>query len=107
MRDAPILLTGGAGFIGSALVRHLVLDLGPPVVNVDAITSHVTDRPGLDSRYAIDASETTASLGWAPTIDLVTGLRETVEWYAENDARSDQVLRDRCDGGRVGLGVAA
>lgn len=38
MRDAPILVTGGAGFIGSALVRHLVLERGLPVVTVDALT---------------------------------------------------------------------
>jgi len=38
VRDAPILVTGGAGFIGSALVRHLVLDLDQSVVNVDLLT---------------------------------------------------------------------
>jgi len=38
VHDAPILITGGAGFIGSALVRHLVLDRGQRVVNVDALT---------------------------------------------------------------------
>ena len=38
MRDAPILITGGAGFIGSALVRHLVLERGMSVVNLDLLT---------------------------------------------------------------------
>ncbi len=38
MENAPILITGGAGFIGSALVRHLVLERGLAVVNVDALT---------------------------------------------------------------------
>jgi dTDP-glucose 4,6-dehydratase len=38
VRDAPILVTGGAGFIGSALVRHLVLARDLPVVNVDLLT---------------------------------------------------------------------
>lgn len=43
----------------------------------------VTDRPGHDRRYAIDPSSTRA-LGWEPKHDFATGLRQTVEWYANN-----------------------
>jgi len=46
---------------------------------------HVTDRPGHDLRYAIDASATRAELGWEPRhTDLREGLRQTIEWYSAN-----------------------
>ena len=41
----------------------------------------VTDRPGHDRRYAIDASKITRELGWRPAQDFESGLRKTVEWY--------------------------
>ncbi|MEV8223586.1 dTDP-glucose 4,6-dehydratase [Dietzia maris] len=44
---------------------------------------HVTDRPGHDLRYAIDATATRQELGWEPRhTDLREGLRQTIEWYA-------------------------
>ena len=51
------------------------------ILDVDGF-DHVTDRPGHDLRYAIDASATRAELGWEPRhTDLRAGLAETVEWY--------------------------
>ena len=46
----------------------------------DLIT-FVTDRPGHDFRYSIDAAPTTAALGWTPRHNPETALRKTVEWY--------------------------
>lgn len=51
----------------------------------DLIT-HVTDRPGHDVRYAIDASKIQRELGWSPQETFETGLRKTVQWYLENNA---------------------
>ena len=51
----------------------------------DLIT-HVTDRPGHDVRYAIDASKIQRELGWTPQETFETGLRKTVQWYLENNA---------------------
>ena len=48
------------------------------------LIEHVGDRPGHDRRYALDDAETRAELGWAPAVDFVTGLAETVDWYARN-----------------------
>jgi dTDP-glucose 4,6-dehydratase len=44
----------------------------------------VTDRPGHDFRYSIDASKLRRELGWAPTRALADGLDDTVRWYVEN-----------------------
>ncbi|WP_180055714.1 dTDP-glucose 4,6-dehydratase [Acinetobacter sp. YH12142] len=49
----------------------------------DLIT-YVTDRPGHDLRYAIDASKIQKDLGWVPQESFETGLRKTVEWYLNN-----------------------
>lgn len=46
--------------------------------------SYVTDRPGHDLRYAIDASKIRDELGWEPQEDAASGLRKTVEWYLSN-----------------------
>lgn len=45
---------------------------------------YVTDRPGHDRRYAIDASKVSAELDWHPQETFETGLRKTVEWYLAN-----------------------
>jgi dTDP-glucose 4,6-dehydratase len=44
----------------------------------------VTDRPGHDRRYAIDARKIERELGWRPAETFATGIRKTVEWYLEN-----------------------
>jgi dTDP-glucose 4,6-dehydratase len=48
--------------------------------------SHVTDRRGHDRRYAIDDTKIARQLGWKPSIAFEEGLRETVQWYLDNDA---------------------
>jgi dTDP-glucose 4,6-dehydratase len=45
---------------------------------------HVTDRPGHDRRYCLDASKARA-LGWAPEVDFTAGLAQTVAWYRANE----------------------
>lgn len=47
---------------------------------------HVSDRPGHDMRYAIDASKITNELGWQPKYtDFVSGLKDTIDWYKKNE----------------------
>ena len=53
---------------------------------------HVTDRPGHDKRYAIDARKLEKELGWKPQESFDSGIRKTVAWYLANDAWTEQVL---------------
>ena len=54
--------------------------------------TYVTDRPGHDRRYAIDASKIQQELGWMPEETFETGIRKTVEWYLHNQSWLDHVL---------------
>ena len=49
-----------------------------------SLITFVTDRPGHDRRYAIDASKIERELGWKPAETFETGIRKTVQWYLEN-----------------------
>jgi dTDP-glucose 4,6-dehydratase len=50
----------------------------------ESLKTIVPDRPGHDRRYLLDSSKLRRDLGWVPEIDWDDGLRETVEWFAEN-----------------------
>ena len=49
-----------------------------------SLITYVTDRPGHDRRYAIDASKIERELGWKPSETFETGIRKTIQWYLEN-----------------------
>ena len=51
----------------------------------------VTDRPGHDRRYAIDARKLERELGWKPAETFETGIRKTVQWYLDNNDWTDNV----------------
>ena len=51
-----------------------------------SLIEFVTDRPGHDARYAINASKITGELGWRPQHDFETGLANTISWYQQNKA---------------------
>ena len=65
---------------------------GKPV-GADAVT-FVSDRPGHDRRYAIDAAKAFAELGWQPTVDPGKGLLQTVKWYLDNRAWIEGIIED-------------
>ena len=52
----------------------------------------VKDRPGHDTRYAIDATKIYNNLGWRPQETFETGLKKTVKWYLENTDWWESVL---------------
>jgi dTDP-glucose 4,6-dehydratase len=51
----------------------------------ESLLTRVTDRPGHDRRYAVDASRLKEELGWSPEVSLDDGLAGAVEWYRENE----------------------
>ena len=69
----------------------------------DQIT-FVTDRPGHDLRYAIDADKLRRELGWEPREDFDSGLRLTVEWYLNNDWWWHPIREGKYAGERLGEG---
>ncbi len=52
----------------------------------------VTDRPGHDRRYAIDAGKLKRELGWSPSVDFETGIARTVDWYLQHQDWVARVL---------------
>lgn len=50
----------------------------------EKLITYVTDRPGHDRRYAIDASKINKELDWKPTVSFEEGLSETIDWYLNN-----------------------
>ena len=74
----------------------------PAAAPRESLIRFVTDRPGHDERYAIDATRLEAELGWRAQETFDTGIEKTVRWYLDN-AWWWQPLRDRYDGQRLGL----
>lgn len=50
----------------------------------EKLITFVTDRPGHDKRYAIDASKINSELGWKPSVTFEEGLNHTIGWYIQN-----------------------
>lgn len=67
------------------------------------LITFVTDRPGHDLRYAIDASKIGRELGWRPSVTLEQGLKRTVAWYLDNEWWWRPILERGGAGQRLGL----
>ncbi|BDM62772.1 dTDP-glucose 4,6-dehydratase [Shewanella sp. NFH-SH190041] len=72
----------------------------------DLIT-FVTDRPGHDARYAIDAGKIATELGWTPQESFDSGIRKTVLWYLNNAPWWQRVISGEYQLTRLGEGVSA
>jgi dTDP-glucose 4,6-dehydratase len=70
------------------IVKLILSALGKP----ESLIKYVTDRPGHDKRYAIDASKIKAELGWAPTFVFEQALADTVKWYLEHKPWWERIL---------------
>ena len=67
------------------------------------LITFVTDRPGHDHRYAIDATKLETELGWKAQENFATGLEKTVRWYLANQAWWQPLRGGVYDGKRLGL----
>lgn len=67
------------------------------------LVTFVSDRPGHDLRYAIDATRLRTELGWEPQHTFQTGLSRTIDWYLENEAWLESVAAKGYQGQRLGL----
>jgi dTDP-glucose 4,6-dehydratase len=88
-------------------VCDLLDELAPalPSGSRQQLITFVTDRPGHDQRYAIDAGKIRRDLGWSPAETFETGLRKTVQWYLDNRTWWEHVRSGAYRGERLGLGA--
>ena len=82
-RPGETYLVGADGEVDNRTVIETILtEMGLDADEYD----HVSDRPGHDMRYAIDATRTREELGWEPAYtDFASGLRATIAWYREHE----------------------
>ncbi|GGX60231.1 hypothetical protein GCM10007392_30320 [Saccharospirillum salsuginis] len=86
------------------LLEELAPEKPAGVNRYEDLITFVKDRPGHDTRYAIDASKIKRELGWEPQETFESGLRKTVQWYLDNRTWWERVLSGEYRLGRLGVG---
>lgn len=98
---------GGNNERSNLEVVHTICDVLDELIPVSGarrdLIEFVTDRPGHDHRYAIDATKITKDLGWAAEENFDTGIRETIVWYLENANWWEPLRKGVYGGQRLGL----
>ncbi|PSU76483.1 dTDP-glucose 4,6-dehydratase [Photobacterium phosphoreum] len=85
-----------------SLLEELVPNKPQGVTEYQNLITYVTDRPGHDVRYAIDASKIARELGWKPAETFESGICKTVEWYLANQKWWSRVLDGSYNRERLG-----
>jgi dTDP-glucose 4,6-dehydratase len=86
-------------------ICDLVAEQAPDSPASRDLITYVTDRPGHDRRYAIDASRIADELGWTPAETFATGIAKTVAWYLTNTDWWQAIRSGSYGGQRLGLGA--
>ena len=84
------------------LLDQRIVDKPGGIESFRELITFVTDRPGHDKRYAIDASKIEATLGWIPVETFETGLAKTVDWFLANQTWWQRVRSGAYQGQRLG-----
>lgn len=78
-------------------------ELRPQSMPYAELIKYVTDRPGHDARYAIDATKLETELGWKAQENFATGIRKTVQWYLDNAWWWQPLREEVYSGERLGV----
>ena len=73
------------------LCKQMDIALGKEESTAEQLITYVTDRPGHDKRYAIDANKLKNELGWEPSLQFEEGLAKTIAWYLDNEKWMDNI----------------
>ena len=85
------------------ILDELVPEYPEGINQYSDLITHVTDRPGHDLRYAIDATKIDTDLAWSPDETFETGLKKTIDWYLNNAVWCQRVQDGSYQGERLGL----
>ncbi|WP_284973124.1 dTDP-glucose 4,6-dehydratase [Atlantibacter hermannii] len=86
-----------------SILDKVIVDKPNGINSFAELITFVTDRPGHDMRYAIDATKIKNDLGWVPEETFETGIEKTVHWYLDNKEWWQRVLDGSYAGERLGL----
>lgn len=70
------------------VVQTILRELNKP----ESLIQYVTDRAGHDLRYAIDPTKMETELGWKPIYNFDTGIKQTIQWYLDNQSWWQNIL---------------
>ena len=84
-------------------VCELMDELRPSQRPHAELVTYVTDRPGHDARYAIDATKLETELGWKAQENFDSGIARTVRWYIENEWWWKPLRQEVYSGERLGI----
>ena len=96
-------LENGKGRGVRSEMRTLLAPDSSPLTSYRDLITYVTDRPGHDQRYAIDAGKIERELGWTPKETFESGIRKTIQWYLDNQPWCEHVKDGSYQGERLGM----